>query len=105
MLCDNQVLIVFGFSVIVYGTCIVSSSTVYGAITSTASVKMELGLKTFPVISVMILVSMETFSTAPIGNEFLDGMLRVFPDMSRGVSDGILLTVGGGWNRGLPSTI
>ena len=81
----------------------INSFTVYGTRTFAALVKMELGLKTFPATSVMIWVLMLTFSTVSIGNELLDGMLRVFPDMSRGIPDFTPLTVGTGRNRGLPS--
>ena len=81
--------------------CIVISSTVYGTRTFAALVKMVPGSKMFPAISVMILVTMVTLSVVSDGNAFSDGTRRMFPDMSSGVSVGIPLTVGAGWNRAL----
>ena len=81
--------------------CIVISSTVYGTRTFAALVKMVPGSKMFPAISVMILVAMVTLSVVSDGNAFSDGTRRMFPDMSSGVSVGIPLTVGAGWNRAL----
>ena len=81
--------------------CIVISSTVYGTRTFAALVKMVPGSKMFPAISVMILVAMLTLSVVSDGNAFSDGTRRMFPDMSSGVSVGIPLTVGAGWNRAL----